>query len=405
MIVGAGPAGLTAAVAARRLGMDVTVFEQAEDFRRIGGGIVLHDNGQRVLEALGVLESFRQDLQPCPVVAAELSTGEVLGTVAFGRLTPPLRYSPAIVLRYRLQEQLLAAARASGVEIRFGQRVVVARLDARPMAVLRFADGAERRAGVLLACDGARSAVRDSLKLPARGRRIGQAYLRGVADVGWREPRARELWYPDGRIFGTAPLPGAQTYFYCTAPRGRWPQILRDGLDPWIASWSGGRSARQPEIQAILAAVGDWSRVTYDEPAQVWARRWCHPPVFLVGDAAHAMAPFLGQGANSALVDALVLVRLLAAASNEDPGGDPIDLAVVGRRYEAIRRRFARRLQASSRRQGGLATLRSAPARWLRDHLLPVLGRADWLDRRAALTTAGFNQAEQEWLSPVSSGL
>ena len=91
-IVGAGPAGLTAALALRRSGLEVTVFEQAEDYQRLGGGIVLHDNGQRVLAALGLLESFRPHLQPCPVLAAERGDGRVLGAVEFGRFTPPLRH-------------------------------------------------------------------------------------------------------------------------------------------------------------------------------------------------------------------------------------------------------------------------------------------------------------------------
>jgi 2-polyprenyl-6-methoxyphenol hydroxylase-like FAD-dependent oxidoreductase len=388
-IVGAGPAGLTAAFAARRLGLDVTVFEQAEDYKRIGGGIVLHDNGQRVLQALGLLDSFRPHLQPCPIVAAELCGGKVLGTVDFARFSPPLRHPPAIVLRYQLQEHLLAATRSNGVEVRFGHQVVAASAQGGA-AVLRFADGAEERAGIVLACDGAGSPTRDSLRVPARRGRVGRAYLRGVADIGWQQPRIQELWYPDGRIFGMAPLPGDRTYFYCTAPLGQWSQTLHSGLDQWIASWAGCH----PKTQAILGAVGDWSRVNYDEPVEVQARRWSRTPVFLVGDAAHAMTPYLGQGANSALVDALVLSRLLARALQARG-----DLAAVGRRYEAIRSRFVRSLQVGSRRQGDLATLRRAPARWLRDRLLPVLETTSWLDRRSALMTAGFNPAEQEWLS------
>lgn len=387
-IVGAGPAGLTAALALRRLGLEVTVFEQAEDFQRVGGGIVLHDNGQQVLAALGLLDSLRPHLQPCPVIAAERGDGRVLGAVEFGRFTPPLRHLPAVVLRHQLQEHLLAAARAAGVQVRFGHRVISASA-AGDAALLRFADGAKQRAGIVLACDGAGSATRTSLRLPARRRHLRRAYLRGVADIGWLQPTIRERWYPDGRIFGTAPLPDARTYFWCTAP-ARWPLPLDGGLDDWIASWAGCH----PTPPAVLGAVRDWRRVNYDEPVEVQARRWSRTPVFLVGDAAHAMTPYLGQGANSALVDALVLSRLLA---QELHGRG--DLAAVGRRYQAVRSRFTRLVQVSSRRQGDLATLGWAPARWLRDHLLPMLAGAGWLQRRSALLTAGFNPAEQELLS------
>jgi 2-polyprenyl-6-methoxyphenol hydroxylase-like FAD-dependent oxidoreductase len=309
--------------------------------------------------------------------------------VEFDRLSPPLRHPPAIVLRYQLQEHLLAATRSNDIEIRFGHQVVSASAQG-DAAVLRFADGAQQRAGIVLACDGAGSPTRDSLRVPTRRRRLGRAYLRGVADIGWQQPRIQELWYPDGRIFGIAPLPEGQTYFYCTAPLGRWSQTLHGGLDQWIASWA----RCHPKTQAILGAVRDWSRVNYDEPIELQARRWYRTPVFLVGDAAHAMTPYLGQGANSALVDALVIGRLLA---RELPAHG--DLAEVARRYQAIRGRFARRLQVSSRRQGELATLERAPARWLRDRLLSVLQAGGWLDRRNALMTAGFNQAEQELLS------
>jgi salicylate hydroxylase len=144
----------------------------------------------------------------------------------------------------------------------------------------------------------------------------------------------------------------------------------------------------------VLGAVRDWSRVNYDQPLEVQARCWSRPPVFLVGDAAHAMTPYLGQGANSALVDALVLSRLLA---RELHGRG--DLAALAGRYEGVRRRFTRLLQTSSRRQGNLATLGWAPARGLRDRPLPLLASPSWLQRRSALLTAGYNPAEQELLS------
>lgn len=61
-IVGAGPAGLVAALAAQKLGFGVRVFEQAADFAQVGGGVLIHSNGQRVLESLGLLESFEPEM-------------------------------------------------------------------------------------------------------------------------------------------------------------------------------------------------------------------------------------------------------------------------------------------------------------------------------------------------------
>jgi hypothetical protein len=70
-------------------------------------GIVLHDNDQRALAALGLLDSFRPHLQPCPVIAAELCGGRIPGTIEFGRFSPPLRHLPAMVLRYSCRSSCL----------------------------------------------------------------------------------------------------------------------------------------------------------------------------------------------------------------------------------------------------------------------------------------------------------
>jgi salicylate hydroxylase len=70
--------------------------------------------------------------------------------------------------------------------------------------------------------------------------------------------------------------------------------------------------------------------------------RWYKVPVFFVGDAAHAMTPHLGQGANSSMVDALVLIRLLASCGTDDSMPD-----LAGARYEKVRQPFVTRIQAS----------------------------------------------------------
>src|SRR5439155_25521112 len=102
---------------------------------------------------------------------------------------------------------------------------------------------------------------------------------------------------------------------------GDWNRILAEDLSAWARSWD---DFGEP-VASLVRAI-DWQRAVYDELADVRVDRWYRDRVFLVGDAAHAMTPNLGQGANSAMADALVLINLLAGANG--------DCDVAGARYE-----------------------------------------------------------------------
>jgi salicylate hydroxylase len=255
---------------------------------------------------------------------------------------------------------------------------------------LRFGAAAERGFDAVVAADGIHSAMRASAGLRAHERAMGWAALRGVADGPPADDTVRELWGPDGRLFGIAPLPGARTYFYCSAPIGRWQGMLEEG---GVAAWIEGWRAYGSEVVALLRAVPDWQRVSYDEIREVKVRRWYRPPVFLVGDAAHAMTPNLGQGANSAMVDALVVVRLLADAAR-----DGLDLEWVGRRYQRIRRRFVTLVQTASRWTGRVPASRSRALRAVADAVLRLQGLVPPLKRRAAMLGVGHNPREEPYL-------
>jgi 2-polyprenyl-6-methoxyphenol hydroxylase-like FAD-dependent oxidoreductase len=142
--------------------------------------------------------------------------------------------------------------------------------------------------------------------------------------------------------------------------------------------------------------VNDWSRVNYDELHEVRLDRWVKPPVFLVGDAAHAMTPNLGQGANCAMVDAIVLMRLLAESRESDGG-----LKAVASKYEAARRAFVTRIQSMARQMGMVASLRSPVARLLRDSALGVALRIPAITKSATLLSVGYNPAEENFLRPI----
>ena len=168
---------------------------------------------------------------------------------------------------------------------------------------------------------------------------------------------------------------------------------MRTGLEEWIETWNSYGS----DAIAVLRAVHDWEGVNYDELHEIKLKNWYKVPVFVVGDAAHAMTPYLGQGANSAMVDALVLMQLLARAFEV---GDSLE--EVGRTYESLRKAFVTRIQAMSRQQGNLSTLSFAPARIVRNWLLPMALKVAWLRRRAVLLASGHNPKEEQYFQIMS---
>ena len=257
-IVGAGPAGPTCAISAVTLGLNVTVFERADDFQRLGGGIALQSNGLRVLQKLELLPAMRSFIYPCSAFVLELSGKREI--VSDYRTLDVPHNSFSVLLRYDLQECLLTAACQKETSILFGHRCMGVELrNKKP--VLLFADESDQEFDAVIGADGIHSSVRESLKWPGESKAAGEAYLRGVADTTTGESAAREIWGIDGRRFGMCPLPGDKTYFYCSVPKGEWTDIVMKRLRPWIDGWH----AYGAKVMAVLERVPDWQRVNYDQ--------------------------------------------------------------------------------------------------------------------------------------------
>lgn len=390
-IVGAGPAGLVSAIAGAKLGMEVTVFEKVPEFRPAGAGFGIQSNGLRVLEALDLLDSFLPKLRLCQKYILTLS-GETDLHYNFGELPIPHNHF-AVALRFELQEHLLLHAEKVGVKVRFGHRCTGAEIH-NGKAVIKFDSGNEEEFDIVVACDGIHSAIRTKLNVKTKELEVGQSYLRGVVPIQFEEDVFREIWGNDGRIFGICPLPEGRTFFFCSAPNEKWEEIRNNRLNEWIEGWKG----HGEKVMSILKAVEDWNLVNYDNRLkEIQMKPWYYGPVFFAGDSAHAMRPNYGQGANSAMVDGLVLMKLIAEVIGS--GGRHED---AGKRYDSIRRPFVSRIQQGARMAGIMSGWTSAPARKFRDLTFRIHKVIKPLSKQNLLLASGFNPKEERFFQPLA---
>ncbi len=347
IVAGGATGGAGAALLLANAGARVTLLERVADPRAVGAGIALAENGLAVLEGLGFGEALARVGTPiagvrvCDARGRTLMEPPVLGP---GR---PMR--ARMLRRSELNAMLLDAVRAHpNIEGRFGVELREAREDGRVVAV---DGGAEQSltADLVVGADGVRSRVREGGDFGARLAPAGLA-------------RNEEAWTPAG-LFGSFALPDG-TYFYASmgAAAARAALASRD-LPALRAAWAGA----YPPAGVILDAVERFDALLVNDVARVRCRRFVAGRLALVGDAAHAMPPNLGQGANSALVDGAVLVDSLRREAT-------LDAALAA--YDARRRPAVTRVADTAARLGALAERTHPVERWLRDRvLLPVASR------------------------------
>ncbi len=374
LVVGAGISGLASALALRQTGWDVTVLERDATPRAVGAGLVLWPNAIRALRLLGIADQVVAAATQYRTALARRPDGWVLTRVDMAGVARRMGEPVVTVLRADLHEILFAAL--GDVMIHAGAPVT------------RLGSGADDRpvvwsgdrcwdADLVVGADGLHSTIRS--QLDAGGEIVPADY------VAWRAvvPASRALRLDCGgetlgvgRRFGCAPLGRHGVYWYATVPgplddRPADQQLayLRAALADWHAP-----------IPELLAAT-DPGNLLQHQVTELWPlpRRFDHRigtgAAVLVGDAAHAMTPNLGQGACLALEDAVTLGVVLSGGT---------ELASALARYQHLRHRRATRLTRRSRQTGLALEMRRAVSVRLRDLLISVLP-----DSLAARSTVG----------------
>jgi len=196
-----------------------------------------------------------------------------------------------------------------------------------------------------------------------------------------------EAWTPIG-LFGMAPL-SAGSYFFTSARHPALAAALH-GRD--LAAFRAAWSTAYPPSRGVLDPLKEFDELLVNEVIEVECTRFVDDNLVLLGDAAHAMAPNLGQGANSALVDAVVLTHELREAPSREE---------ALRRYDARRRPAVQRVQQLAHRLGGAAEMHGAVPRILRDTALRLLNLLPGASTRAALSA---QQEDPSWLLKEAQG-
>lgn len=333
LVVGAGIGGLTAGLALRQAGIDVHVYEQAAVLREVGAGLLMGPNAVRVLHRLGLAEALR----PVVVVPGSLDSrdwqdGSLLARVPLAEAAVGRWGAPAYnVHRADLHDALRAALGDRHVTL--GARCVSVEQQGSEVTV-RFADGRTATGDLLIGADGIHSAVREYVAGPDRPIWSRQVAWRGLAsaavgdEIGL-ERRQHSFWGPRKQFV---------TYYVSAGRLINWVGISQSDDDWREESWSA--RGERGEALALFEGWHDQVRalIAGTDPIFRWAlfdrpplETWIRGRVTLLGDAAHPMMPFMGQGASQSVEDGLVLARCLAAHRDNPLRGIE---AYVGRRQE-----------------------------------------------------------------------
>ena len=365
MVAGAGIGGLTAAIALRRGGVEVAVFERAAELEAVGAGLLLAANAQKALAKLGLAEAVARLGTPASAGEIRSWRGKVLASIPAAELENKIGTPSAAVHRADLQA-LLAQEVGEGT-LRLGAEVESFEQDESGVRVL-LADGSHESADILVGADGLRSRIRSGLFGSEEPRYAGYTAWRAVVEpeedlLPWGT--GFEAWGRGAR-FGCAHIGDGRVYWFATAnaPEGEKdgpPGSLAGAEAKLLRLFSGWH---RPVADLVDAAEESTILRTDIYDREPLGERWGEGRVTLLGDAAHPMTPNLGQGACQAIEDAVVLARCL---------GERGATAESLRSYERLRSNRVAMVVRRSRRVGMVGQVKNPALCWLRDRALAMI--------------------------------
>jgi 2-polyprenyl-6-methoxyphenol hydroxylase-like FAD-dependent oxidoreductase len=349
----AGIAGLTAAAALAQRGWSVRVHEQSPDLREIGAGLFVWPNGVEALRDIGALESA-------------IAGGSALRTWSIfddrqRQLQGGVLDGAYCVARRELHGSLANAALAAGVDVQLNSTVI----SATGTGAITLADGEELKADLVIVADGINSRVRETLGVTATRYDLRYGAQRLFVQGASSDPvdYNPEYWNGSWRV-GIAPTGPGRLYLYMFCPPGDRVGCARP-LDH--AAWMRAFPAIADALSRLPNET-DWRAIN-----ELQCDRWSVGRAVLLGDAAHAMAPNWGQGANSTMRSAVLLADSLTKTD---------DVAAAAAAWETDHRTIIDQIQRYSRYYSNAMTRWPKRLTDLRSALVWTFGHSHTLQRR-----------------------
>lgn len=389
LLVGGGLCGLTAAIFLKKANIPFRIFEASDSPTNIGGTVTIFPNGMKVLKDCGVKDA---------VVARGASTrraviqdqhGWQFSTLTMGAVETYAE--PTITIRRALLHRILIEkAESLGVEVEYGKRLLDISQD-RDRVSVEFGDRTRAEGTVLIGADGVHSSVRNHV-VPENG---GPAYSGLVFFAGFvddQELISRARLDQTAQYVTVGPI-GFFGYSYVDHPTEPTPSVLWNCYlrqDDRIPSADLRTMTDEAIRERVLAAHQGWHWPILDliKNSTSFCRtsvfevigldRWSRGRVVIIGDAAHAMNPVAGQGANMALEDAQLMVELLRHSER------PVE--EVFRHFEEVRKPRVTRAARRAHRSSKLTMVRVSGLRqWVRNIAYAAVTRVipdRWTNRK-----------------------
>jgi salicylate hydroxylase len=347
-IVGGGIGGLSAALALQHFGYRVSVFEQTRELREIGAGVVITPNAMHALNFLGVGERISKEAGPTEAyLIRHFQTGEVIKIRANG--TDYVERFGATyhqVHRADLHAALAAAIVQNDADCVFLNHCFETLTQNSEHVAATFTNGKTYTSDVLIGCDGGASKVRACVFGDEVVNYTGQVAFRALVPMANLPPGVMKIPYAMFVGLNRAVLhyPLRHRTIMNVIAMAREPKWQEEGwaIPATIEELARLHSDFHPDALALMHAISPGTLFKWGLRDREPLQQYTKGRVTMLGDAAHPMTPFLGQGACVAIEDAMVLGRAFAAAST---------FAEAFSSYENTRKERANGVQLASRQQ------------------------------------------------------